>query len=73
VIHLSLISASTCCRRTFSALKKFLSTSALTPRLKKKTLCMSRGPTINCAIAFGTYSKICGTSPPVAVPNTNAT
>jgi hypothetical protein len=53
VIHLFLISASTCCRSTFLALKKFLSTSALTPRLKKKTLHMSRGPTINCAVAFG--------------------
>jgi hypothetical protein len=31
-----------------------LSTSAPTPRLKKKTLRMSRGPTINCTVAFGT-------------------
>jgi hypothetical protein len=54
VIHLSLISASTYCRRTFSALNKFLSTSAPTPQLKKKTLRMSKGPTINCAVAFVT-------------------
>jgi hypothetical protein len=54
VIHLSLISDSTCRRRTFSALKKFLRTSAPTPRLKKKMLHMSRGPTINCAVASGT-------------------
>jgi hypothetical protein len=36
------------------ALKKFLSTSAPTPQLKKKMLRMSRGPTINCAVAFDT-------------------
>jgi hypothetical protein len=54
MIHLSLISASTCCRRTFSVLKKFLSTSAPAPQMKKKTLRMSRGPTIYCAVAFGT-------------------
>jgi hypothetical protein len=52
-IHLSLISVSTCCRRTFSALKKSQSTSALTLRLKKKTLRMNRGPTINYAVTFG--------------------
>jgi hypothetical protein len=72
VIHLSLISASTCCRRTFSALKKSLSTSAPTPRLKKKTLRMNRGPTINYAVAFGIWSMTCGTSPHVVVPNANA-
>jgi hypothetical protein len=52
VIHLSLISASTCCRRTFSAPKKFPSTFTSIPQLKKKTRRMSRGPTINCFIAF---------------------
>jgi hypothetical protein len=53
VIHLSLISVSTCCWRIFLALKKFLNTSFLTPRLKNKTPRMSRGPTINCVVAFG--------------------
>jgi hypothetical protein len=52
VIHLSLISVSTFCRMIFSALRKFLNTSFPTPRLKKKTPRMSRGPTINYAVAF---------------------
>jgi hypothetical protein len=34
-------------------LKKFLSTSTPTARLKK-ALRMSRGPTMNCVVAFGT-------------------
>jgi hypothetical protein len=53
VIHISLISASICCRRTSLVLKKSLSTSSLMPQLKKKTPRTSRRPTINCAIAFG--------------------
>jgi hypothetical protein len=54
VIHLPLISSSICCQRTSSVLKNFLSTSAPSPRLKKKMLCMSIGLTINCVVAFGT-------------------
>jgi hypothetical protein len=30
---------------------------------------LSRGPTINCAAAFGTWSKTSGTSPLVARPS----
>jgi hypothetical protein len=54
VIHLSLISASIYCQRIFLVLKNFLSTSALIPWLKKKTLHMNIGLTINWAVAFGT-------------------
>jgi hypothetical protein len=31
--------------------------------------CPSRGSTINCAVAFGTWSMISGISPLVARPN----
>jgi hypothetical protein len=51
-IHLSLISASICCRRKSSVLNKSLSTSSPTPRLKKKTPRLNKGPVINCAVAF---------------------
>jgi hypothetical protein len=30
---------------------------------------LSRGPAINCAAAFGTWSTASGTSPPIAKPN----
>jgi hypothetical protein len=33
---------------------------------------LNRGPTINCAIAFGTWSMASGTSPLVAKPNASA-
>jgi hypothetical protein len=33
---------------------------------------MSRGPTINCAVAFSISSMTCGTSPPAVVPNAYA-
>jgi hypothetical protein len=32
----------------------------------------SRRPTINCVVAFDIENMICGTSPPVVVPNANA-
>jgi hypothetical protein len=54
VILLSLISASACCRRTSSALKKSLYTSTPTLRLKKRTPRTNRESTINCAVVFGT-------------------
>jgi hypothetical protein len=71
-IHLSLISASICYRKKSSVLKKSLSTSSPTPRLKKKTPRLNRGPVINCAVAFNICNMICGTSPPVAMLNVNA-
>jgi hypothetical protein len=52
VIHLALISASICYRRTSLVLKKSLSTSSSIPQLKKKTPRTSRRPTISCAVAF---------------------
>jgi hypothetical protein len=53
VIHLSLISALICYRRKSSVLKKPLSTSSLTPQLKKKAPRQNRGPITNYAVASG--------------------
>jgi hypothetical protein len=49
-----------------------LSTSPLIPPSKQRTPRLNRGPAINCAAAFGTWSTALGTSPLVAKPNANA-
>jgi hypothetical protein len=72
MIHLLLFSALTCSQRRSLELKRFLSTSPLTPLPKKKTPHRNRRPTINCAVASGIWNTTYGTSPPVAVPNANA-
>jgi hypothetical protein len=72
MIHLPLISASTCYQRKSLVLNRFLSTFFPTPLLKKKTPHRNRGPTTNCAVASGIKSMTCKTSPPAAVPNVNA-
>jgi hypothetical protein len=45
------------------------STSPPIPPSKQRTLRLNRGPAINCAAAFGTWSTTSGTSPPVARPS----
>jgi hypothetical protein len=49
-----------------------LSTSPPIPPSKQRTLRLNRGPAINCAAAFGTWSTALGTSPLVAKPNASA-
>jgi hypothetical protein len=46
-----------------------LSTSPPIPPLKQRRPRLNRGPAINCAAAFGTWSTVSGTSPLVARPN----
>jgi hypothetical protein len=71
-IHLSSISASISFQRKSLEPKSSLSTSTPILHLKKTTPHTNRRPTINYAAASGIWSMICGTSPPVAVPNANA-
>jgi hypothetical protein len=49
--------------------KQRLNTSPLTPPSKQRMPCPSRGSTINCASALGTWSLTSGTSLLVARPN----
>jgi hypothetical protein len=48
-----------------------LSTSPPIPPSKQRMPRLNRGPAINCAAAFGTWSTASGTSPPVAKPSAN--
>jgi hypothetical protein len=49
-----------------------LSTSPPIPPSKQRTPRLNRGPTINYAAAFGTWSTASGTSPFVAKPSASA-